>query len=335
MQDRKLFLGIDGGQTTTKSVLADETGRVLGVGAGGPAIHLKDEKTRQHASQALYECIQAALTEAGISGETEFESAFLGFTGVSGPDGPAAKSYAEVTLAQFRIRCLAVDHDARSALAGAIPSMAGVIVIAGTGSIAFGMDESGESARSGGWGYLLGDQGSAYEIGRQALIAVGKAHDGMGPQTSLTRLVLEALQIEDPAQITQIYRDLIPKLRIAAMSAVAAQAAEAGDSIACEIFSEGGRQLGEMACAVARKLQMTESRLVFSAVGGVFQAGQLLWKPYRQCVLAHYPAARVMLPVFPPLGGALILALKQAGISVSAKLLKELTDSFRPLNPAS
>ena len=331
----KIFLGIDGGQTTTKSILADETGRVLGTGAGGPTIHLKDEETRQHARQALYESIHAALREAGLPDSTEIESAFLGFTGVSGPETPPARTYCELTREQFRIKSVAIDHDARSALAGAIPSMIGVIVIAGTGSIAFGMNASGESARAGGWGYLLGDQGSAYEIGRQALIAVGEAADGIGPKTVLTSLILEALKIPDTAAITQaIYRDPVPKLRMAAMSAVVAQAAEAGDEVARKIFLEGGKRLGGMACAVVRKLQIAEAQLSFSAVGGVFQAGELLWKPYRDFVLSQYPAAKVVPPEFPPLVGALILAFKNSGASMSGQRLERLTSSYRGLKPS-
>jgi N-acetylglucosamine kinase-like BadF-type ATPase len=332
----KIFLGIDGGQTTTKSILADETGRILGIGAGGPAIHLKDEETRRHAWQALYESIHAALCEAGLPDGTEIESAFLGFTGVSGPETPAARTYCEVTRDQFRIQSLAIDHDARSALAGAIPSMVGVIVIAGTGSIAFGMNENGQSARAGGWGFLLGDQGSAYEIGRQTLIAVGEAADGIGPKTVLTSLVLEALKIPGPAEMTQvIYRDPAPKLRIAALSAVAAQAAESGDEAARRIFLEGGTRLGEMACAVVRKLHIAEERLSFSAVGGVFQAGELLWKPYCNFVLSQYPASKVVRPEFPPLVGALILAFKNSGLSISGQWLERLTTSYRGLKESN
>jgi N-acetylglucosamine kinase-like BadF-type ATPase len=332
----KIFLGIDGGQTTTKSIVADETGRILGIGVGGPAIHLKDEETRRHARQALYESIHAALCGAGLPDGTEIESAFLGFTGVSGPETPAARTYCEVTREQFSIQLVTIDHDALSALAGAIPSMVGVIVIAGTGSIAFGMNENGQSARAGGWGYLLGDQGSAYEIGRQALIAVGEAADGIGPSTVLTLLILDAMKIPDAAAMTQvIYRDPAPKLRIAALSAIVSQAAEAGDEVACRIFLDGGTRLGEMACAVVRKLHIAEDRLSFSAVGGVFQAGELLWKPYRDFALSQYPAAKVVRPHFPPLVGALILAFKNSGFSISGQWLERLTSSYRGLKESN
>jgi N-acetylglucosamine kinase-like BadF-type ATPase len=326
--DMKLFLGIDGGQTATKSLLADASGRVLGAGRGGPAIHLKDGATREHARRALYEAIHQALDQAGLSDATEVACAFLGFSGVSGPEAPAAKTYCEVVQEQFAVRSIFVDHDARTALAGAIPSMTGVIAIAGTGSIAFAMNASGASARAGGWGYLLGDPGSAYEIGRQGLAAVALAHDGAGPATFLSSLLLQALNIQDPAEITQVvYRDASPKLRIAGVSSAVAAAAASGDKVAAGIFEEAGRGLGRMACAAARKLTPPPSQ-TFSGVGGVFESGELLWKPYRECVLAEFPQAQVVAPAYPPLVGALILASRKGGGNTPQEWLDQVRDSY-------
>src|SRR5262245_18604453 len=123
----KLFLGIDGGQTATKSILADASGRVLGMGRGSPAIHLKDDATREHARKALQEAIHQALKQAGLKDATEIAVAFLGFSGVSGPEAPAAKAYCELVQEQFSVGFVCSDHDARTALAGAIPSMTGAI----------------------------------------------------------------------------------------------------------------------------------------------------------------------------------------------------------------
>src|SRR5262245_66659449 len=94
--DMALFLGIDGGQTATKSILADESGRVLGIGRGGPAIHLKDRVTRDQARIALYEATHQALKEAGLPDTAGIACAFLGFSGVAGPETPAAKTYREI-----------------------------------------------------------------------------------------------------------------------------------------------------------------------------------------------------------------------------------------------
>ena len=324
----KLFLGIDGGQTATKSILADASGCVLGTGRGGPAIHLKDGATREHAHRVLYEAIHQTLRQAGLPDTTEIASAFLGFSGVSGPEAPAAKTYCEVVQEQFVVQSIFIDHDAQTALAGAIPSMTGAVAIAGTGSIAFAMNANGASARAGGWGYLLGDPGSAYEIGRHALAAVALAHDGAGPVTTLSSLLLQALNIQDAAEITQvIYRDASPKLRIAGVCPTVAAAAASGDAVALRIFEEAGRGLGSMACAAVRKLTPPPS-LTFSGVGGVFETGELLWKPYRGFVLSEYPQAQVVTPAFPPLVGALMLAFRKGGVKSPQECLKRIRDSY-------
>jgi N-acetylglucosamine kinase len=318
----ELFLGIDGGQTATKSILGDASGQVLGAGRGGPAIHLKDGATREHARRALYEAIHQALWQAGLPDTTEIACAFLGFSGVSGPDAPAAKTYCEVVQEQFAVHSIFIDHDAHTALAGAIPSMTGVVAIAGTGSIAFAMNASGARARAGGWGYLLGDPGSAYEIGRQALAAVALAHDGAGPATLLSSLLLQALNVQDAAEITQVvYRDPSPKLRIASVCRTVATAAASGDAVALSIFDEAGRGLGRMACAAARKLK-PPAVFTFSGVGGVFESGELLWRPYREFVLSEYPPGQVVRPAFPPLVGALILALRKRGLDIEQERIR-------------
>ena len=327
----RFFLGIDGGQTATKSILADASARVLGVGRGGPAIHLKDGATREHARRVLHEAIHGALERAGLPDTTEVACAFLGFSGVSGPEAPAAKTYCEVVQEQFAVRSIFIDHDARTALAGAIPSMTGVISIAGTGSIAFAMNANGASARAGGWGYLLGDPGSAYEIGRQALAAVALAHDGTGPSTMLSSMLLQALDIRDVPEITQaVYRDASPKLRIASVCSTVAAAAASGDEVAIRIFEEAGHGLGSMACAAARKLTPLPS-LTFSGVGGVFESGDLLWKPYRESVLSEYQQAQVVSPVFPPLVGALILALRKGQVDTPQESLERIRLSYDSL----
>jgi N-acetylglucosamine kinase-like BadF-type ATPase len=327
----KLFLGIDGGQTAIKSILADEDGQIIGTGSGGPAIHFKDDEARRQVSRSLHQSVQGAFCHAGLSPKQPVESVFLGISGVNGPDTAAAAIYNELVGAQLNANLIRVDIDARIALAGAIPSMIGVVAIAGTGSIAFGMDDQGESARAGGWGYLVGDEGGAFEIGRQALVAVGRHHDGLGPETALTALILESIKAQDVSEIASlIYQDPHPKLRIAQISALAAQAALEGDSVSRGLFLRGGRGLGELVCAVSRKLDLGAPSLIVSGVGGVFQSADLIWKPFREEVLRQYPEAAIAPPIFSPLVGALLLAYRNGGIEISPSLQSRLEASLKP-----
>jgi N-acetylglucosamine kinase-like BadF-type ATPase len=321
----KLFLGIDGGQTAIKSLLADEYGQFLGFGSGGPAMHFEGPEAQREVRASLHHSVREAFQQAGLPTWEPIESVFLGISGVNGPDTKAARTYQQLVGEQLSAASIQVDIDARIALAGAIPAMIGVVVIAGTGSIAFGMNGKGESARAGGWGYLLGDEGGAYEIGRQALVAVGRYYDGLGPETALTPLVLESMNIRGVPEISQaVYQNPRPKLQIAGICTLAAQAARAGDQIANELFEKAGHVLGELACAVARKLGFNDSSVVVSGVGGVFLSAELIWKPYCKEVLKLYPRATIAQPVFAPVVGALLLAYRTAGTEISPKVLDEI-----------
>jgi N-acetylglucosamine kinase-like BadF-type ATPase len=144
----------------------------------------------------------------------------------------------------------------------------------------------------------------------------------------LSSLLLQALNIRDTAEITQVvYRDASPKLRIASVCPTVATAAASGDAVALSIFEEAGRGLGSMACAAVRKLTPPPS-LTFSGVGGVFDAGELLWKPYRRFVLTRYPPARVVTPAFPPLVGALMLAFRKGGIESLHEHLERIRNTY-------
>ena len=144
----------------------------------------------------------------------------------------------------------------------------------------------------------------------------------------LSSLLLQTLNIQDAAEITQVvYRDTSPKLRIATVCPTVATAAASGDLVALSIFGEAGCGLGRMACAAARKLK-PPAAFTFSGVGGVFESGELLWRPYREFVLSEYPQGQVVRPAFPPLVGALILALRKEGLDIEQERIRRSYDSL-------
>src|SRR5437016_6114778 len=162
----RLFLGVDGGQSGTKAVIGDETGRILGAGDAGPCNHTTGAEGRAKLERVVGACVAAACGEAGIDPQTvQFEAACFGMSG-----GPEDK---ESILAEIlRVGRLIVTTDAVIALAGATSTGQGIITIAGTGSIAFGRNSEGRTARIGGWGHIYGDEGSAFDIARQATRAI-------------------------------------------------------------------------------------------------------------------------------------------------------------------
>ena len=192
----RLFLGVDGGHSSTTALIADETGRVLGAGTGGPCNHVGAAEGRQKLARAVGECVGAACARAGLdAGSVRFEAACFGMSG-----GPADKQaiLAEILHADR----LLVTTDAVIALAGATAGRPGIITIAGTGSIAFGRNAAGKWARAGGWGYIFGDEGGGFDITRQALRAALRYEEGWGPATALHGVLLAETGAADFPHLT-------------------------------------------------------------------------------------------------------------------------------------
>ena len=151
----RLFLGVDGGQSSTTVLIGDESGRVLGAGEAGPCNHAGAAEGRARLERAVTEGLEAACARAGLDAATVcFESACLGMSG--GPEDKQA-----ILAGMLRAGRLMVTTDAAIALSGATATGQGIAAIAGTGSIAFGRNAEGRTARAGGWGYIFGDEGSA------------------------------------------------------------------------------------------------------------------------------------------------------------------------------
>src|SRR5438445_3705675 len=182
----RLFLGVDGGQSGTAAIIGDETGRVLGTGEGGPCNHAAASEGRAKLERAVVESVGAACRQAGLDASAvNFEAACFGMSG--GPDDKR-----EILADILRAAHLTVTNDAVIALAGATTTGQGIITIAGTGSIGFGRNAEGRTARAGGWGYVFGDEGGGFDIARQALRAALRFEEGWGPPTVLRDRLLQA-----------------------------------------------------------------------------------------------------------------------------------------------
>ena len=215
---RELYLGIDGGQTSTVALIADETGRVVGRGKGGPCNHVGPAEGRARFFSALGDSLNEACAQAGVNpSEVSFASACLGFSG-----GPQDKeTYVRELIPSTHYR---ITHDAEIALEGATEGLPGIIVIAGTGSMAFGRNGEGESARAGGWGYAFGDEGGAFYLARQALRAALAFEEGWGPPTKLYKKLLEAAEANSADQILRRFYAGQPRSVMASYAALARRA---------------------------------------------------------------------------------------------------------------
>src|SRR5262249_39601899 len=147
-----------------------------------------------------------------------------------------------------------------------------VVVIAGTGSIAYGRTQDGRDARAGGWGYLMGDEGSAYSIGRAALQAASQALDGRGDPTLLTQAVPAHFGLQTLYEVhTAVYSLAISRPQIAGLAAVVAQTARQGDQVTTDLLAEAGQALAQSALAVVDRLNMLPAGANVYTTGGVFQ----------------------------------------------------------------
>jgi N-acetylglucosamine kinase-like BadF-type ATPase len=294
----KLYLGIDGGQSSTIALIGDESGRVLGKGRAGPCNHVGAAERRAKFIAAVGESVAQAAAQAGV--EPAFEAVCAGFSG-----GVADKEALARELIRAQ-RYLFTD-DAQIALSGATGGRPGMIVIAGTGSIAYGRNAAGRTARAGGWGYLFGDEGGAFDLVRQALRAVLRHAEGWGPPTILADTLLAATGAPDAnAMLHVFYTSDYPRERIAALAKLVDQAARSGDPVASDILSGAAQALATLAAAVRRQLFGAEIADV-RYCGGVFHSEPLLER-FRLLVELD-GSARVSAPQASAAHGALLEAL--------------------------
>src|SRR5687768_13611742 len=229
-------LGIDAGGTKTVCYLADVNGTIIGEGRGGGA------NLQAHGELEVEKVLHGVIEEAVGDRAILPIGVCLGVAGVDRAEDDRIVR-AIMRRLGFRAHTLVVN-DALVALVAGTGDDPGVVLIAGTGSIAYGVNTEGYAARSGGWGYVLGDEGSGYWIGRQALTAVVRAADGRGPRTQLTSLILEHFQLTQVAGLVrEVYDKGLRRQAVAALGGVVDRARADGDVAASEILRGAGEEL--------------------------------------------------------------------------------------------
>jgi N-acetylglucosamine kinase-like BadF-type ATPase len=218
-------------------------------------------------------------------------------------------------------RAVLVVSDGRAALEGAFGGGAGIVLIAGTGSIVMGRGPDGRALRAGGWGPVLGDEGSAYALVLAGIRAVLEARDGWGERTALAASLLAGLGLRDWDEVVgAVSSGRLDRERIAAACPRLFAAAREGDGVAARILADGAGYLGRQAAAVARRLGLGPPVPV-ACTGGVFAEAEALW-PHLAATARDAGVQLVRQPArLPALFGALLLAAGQVGLSVPAAAL--------------
>lgn len=264
MPSSQIVLGIDGGGTKTLALLADRSGTVIGRGTAGPSNYHRVGV--ENAFSALDAAVESALqsTQQNLA-KTDLAAACLGIAGVDRPaDRSIVERWLKVRLPGIPAR---LTNDALPVLAAGTPQGWGLAVISGTGSIAYSLSPEGDLKRAGGWGYIFGDEGSAYSIGLSALRAAAQSADGRAPLTALLAHILQHWQLSQPADlVNKVYSESTGRENIAQLSILVNRTAEEGDPAAMEILNQAGLELARMAQAAA--LQFDLSKTVPCALAG-------------------------------------------------------------------
>jgi N-acetylglucosamine kinase-like BadF-type ATPase len=311
----RYFLGIDGGGTKTHAVITDASSRIIGEGFSGGANPLRAglEEAVAHVDEAVAD----ACAQAGIE-PSEIGSTCAAIAGINHPiHYHTMKDALDEAL---HIGGLDLVTDARAALEGALDGKPGVVVIAGTGSIAIGINDKGEQARAGGFGPTLSDEGSGHYIAQRALKEVVSSFDGRSPRTLLAERICDRLGVASPADLPGvIYNSDSEPVEIAPLAELVDEAAREGDEVAREILAGAGRELGRLARSVIEKLNLNPIAFRVACVGSVFRSGEVLLGPLREAVHCVAPLADVGPPLNSPAMGAVKLAQMQADVIVKSK----------------
>ena len=309
----KIFLGVDGGQSGTVAAIGDETGRVLGEGEAGPSNHAAGAEGRAKLERAVRDCVGQAAAKANLDAAAlEFESACFGMSG--GPEGKHA-----ILSGLIRAERLRVTTDAAVALAGATASGLGVVVIAGTGSMALGRNGQGRTARAGGWGDIFGDEGGAFDMVRQAARAALRMEEGWGPETSLRASLLDATSSVDANQMLhRFYTPEWERSRVAALAPLVDRAAGEGDAVAQHVVNQAAQELAQLAAAVRSQLWKPAEVVELAYSGGVFESRMLLER--FRILVEMEEGNQLAPPQHPPHLGALLEAYRAAGMSVDLRV---------------
>jgi N-acetylglucosamine kinase len=298
----RYVVGIDAGGTKTVGLLADETGSVLAE-ARGPGANLQTDGELE--VEKVFDDVLETL------GRDQAISAVC--LGIAGVDRPQDEQVIKGILRRLGHRQSArVVNDAAIVLAAGAPDRTGVAVLAGTGSIAYGADRTGRTARAGGYGFLLADEGSGYWLGHQSLRAVVRAADGRGPSTALTELLFAELEVASvPELVPRVYERGLPKHRIAALAPLVQKAHERGDAVARDLLWQGAHELALIARSVAARLALGPEPYPVVLAGGVFKGCPALVDPLVAGL--DLPLARPVRLQVEPARGAVNLALDLLG----------------------
>ncbi|MGA3245280.1 MAG: BadF/BadG/BcrA/BcrD ATPase family protein [Bacteroidota bacterium] len=313
MARKQLVVGMDGGATKTAGLLSDLDGVVLAEETGGasnPQV-VGPEKT----ADVIVSLVEKLCIKANCS-TNEVLAVVAGLAG-AGREGDKVRvktaTLAEAKRRRVSVGTVTIESDGRIALEGAFKGRLGIILIAGTGSFALAKDHKGGIHRAGGWGRVVGDEGSGFVIGRDGLNIVAKHIDGRGKATLLTKLVDERFGLSNQEKIINgVYRE---RFDVATVAPLVIEAAEAKDVECARILNKATFELSEHVRTLVNKIEessRSRSKISLAFIGSLISNDNIYQKILKQKVTFSLPQVTVIAPEAPPAYGAVLLSIRSA-----------------------
>lgn len=295
-----IFLAVDGGGTKTSCLVGDEQS-VLGHGAAGPSNVVRVGEAQ--ARESLAEAIEQACRNASVNPRV-ISRTCIGIAGGARPQVADVIKRFAATLVGGQIQ---VVGDMVIVLEAGFHGDAGVVVITGTGSISYGRNASGQTARAGGWGFAISDEGSAHWIGRAAVSRAMRTH-AEGESGSMLQRLMKVWNVKRVDEM--VVAANAPEARFTDLFPEIVSAAEMGERTACEVLSEAGRELAELASVVVLRLFGKDEAVQVAMAGGVFRNAELVRNAFYNELKREHSRVQINDSIVEPVEGALWLARK-------------------------
>lgn len=319
MADDRTIMAVDAGGTDTRCVVSSFDGQVLGYGSGGPGDHVLHGW--QTVRNSIHQATSEALQSANLRG-SNVEVVMAGSAGLSADaEGRETVEQLLVELVPGAARVRATG-DMVTAFWGALRTPIGVVVSAGVGAVCFGRNVTGETCEVGGWGPVMGDEGSAHDIAVQAVRAVARAADGRGEPTVLSEILMESLHVANEVEMAaRLFADSAEREKLAQLAPQVVAAAQRGDAVAMQILRYAAKELAIGALTALRHLSLLNTAASVSFSGSVFEAGRLIIDPFRRAIHDASPHSSIEAPLLPPIGGAFRLGLQAVGYTMDEPII--------------
>ncbi len=311
MTKKQLVIGMDGGATKTAGLLSDLDGVILAEESGGPSNPQVVGPAKS--ADVIVSLVEKLCAKANCS-SNQIAAIVAGLAG-AGREGDKLRvktaTLAEAKKRRVSVGVVTIESDGRIALEGAFKGRLGIILIAGTGSFALAKDHKGGIHRAGGWGRIVGDEGSGFVIGRDGLNVVAKHIDGRGKATLLTKLIDEKLGLSSQEKIINgVYRE---NFDVATVAPLVIQAAEAKDVECARILNKATFELSEHVRTLVNKIEASShsrSKISLAFIGSLLSHGNIYQKILTQKITFSLPQVTVIAPESPPAYGAVLLSIR-------------------------